>query len=243
MIQFGRRWCAALLLALTAALTSPAALAGERLTVVELFTSQGCPSCPAADAYLAELAGRDDVLALGFHVDYWDYIGWRDPFADAAFTERQRDYASHLGLSYVYTPQMMVDGMWQEVGSDRDALEALIETAASVERERLDVELTPAGANRIRVRIAGDADAGAEVKLIRFDVSRTTVIAGGENRGRELVNVNIVRDMRTIATWDGRPLDLTVALAAAGDACAIIVQEPGPGSILGAAWIKTRRAD
>ena len=243
MITFSRRWCAALLLAATAALTSPAALAGERLTVVELFTSQGCPSCPAADAYLAELAGRDDVLALGFHVDYWDYIGWRDPFADPVYSQRQRAYASHLGLSYVYTPQMVVDGMWQEVGSDRDALEASIEMAASVERERLDVELTPAGANRIRVRIAGDADAGAEVKLIRFNASRTTVIAGGENRGRELVNVNIVRDMRTIATWDGRPLDMTVATVAGGDACAVIVQEPGPGSILGAAWIKTRRAD
>ena len=241
MIEIGRRWFAALLLG--AMLISPAALAGERLTVVELYTSQGCPRCPKADAILAELARREGILALGFHVDYWDYMGWPDAFAAAENTARQRAYASRLGMSYVYTPQIIVDGMWQEVGSNRQAIETHINTAANVERERLDVDLTLAGANRVRVRITGSFESGAEVKLVRFDASRPTAIEGGENRGREIVYVNVVRDFRTVAQWRGRPLDVTVDLAPGGDSCAVIVQEAGPGPILGAAWIKTPDAD
>ncbi len=241
MIKIGRRWFAALLLG--AMLIAPAALAGERLTVVELFTAQGCPRCPKADAFLAELAAREGVLALGFHVDYWDYMGWPDAFATAEYTARQRAYARHLGLSYVYTPQIIVDGMWQAVGSNRQEIESHISTAANVERERLDVDLTLTGANRLRVRISGSFEAGAEVKLVRFDASRPTAIEGGENRGREIVYVNVVRDFRTVAQWRGRPLEVTVDLAPGGDGCAVIVQEAGPGPILGAAWIKTPDAD
>lgn len=226
-----------------AMLFSPAATAGDRLTVVELFTSQGCPRCPDADGYLAELATRDGVLALGFHVDYWDYMGWPDGMAAPDYTARQRAYASRLGMSYVYTPQIIVDGMWQEVGTKRPEIESFISTAASIDRERLHVELTLDGASRVRVQVTGNFDAGADVKLLRFDVNLPTAIAGGENRGREIVYVNVVRDMRTVAEWQGRTLDMTLDLMPGGNGCAVIVQEAGPGPILGAAWVETPGAD
>src|SRR5438105_11263765 len=102
-----------------AALGSTAATAGAQAPVViELFTSQGCESCPPADAYLGELARRADVVALAFHVDYWDYIGWKDPYASSAATARQRGYAAALGARVVYTPQMVIQGAAHEVGSD-----------------------------------------------------------------------------------------------------------------------------
>lgn len=248
MMDYGRRWFAAMLLGVGALLVSPmlvfpAAVAGERLTVVELFTSQGCPRCPNADAFLAELATRDDVLALGFHVDYWDYMGWPDGMAAPDYTARQRAYASRLGMSYVYTPQIIVDGMWQEVGSKRPEVEAHISTAATITRERLDVELTLDGASRVRIQVTGTSDAGADVRLVRFDANRLTAIKGGENRGRDIVYVNVVRDMRTVAEWQGRPLDVTVELAPGGDGCAVIVQQAGPGPVLGAAWLMTPGAD
>src|SRR5690242_20233995 len=112
-------------------LSGGAAMAGERAVpvVVELFTSQGCNSCPPADAYLGELAKRPDVLALSLHVDYWDYIGWKDPFAHHAFTLRQREYSRALSQRYVYTPQMVINGDLQGVGSERRTIEALIARA------------------------------------------------------------------------------------------------------------------
>src|SRR5271166_4312736 len=121
-----------LFLALCLTIGIAAARAGERPVVVELFTSEGCSSCPPADALLAELADRAEVLALSFHVDYWDRLGWKDPFSSAAATARQRQYANLLGIDTVYTPQIVVDGHWQAVGSDRNAVEHAIAAAKTV---------------------------------------------------------------------------------------------------------------
>ena len=106
--------------ALLSVVVAATAVAGDgKKIVVELFTSQGCSSCPPADAYLAELAGRDDVIALSFHVDYWNYIGWTDPFSMPEATSRQRAYGRQLGKSFVYTPQIVVDGRAETVGPFR----------------------------------------------------------------------------------------------------------------------------
>ena len=107
----------------------PPARAAERPIVVELFTSEGCSSCPPADALLGELATRPNVLALSFHVDYWDRLGWKDPFSSPEATARQQHYARLLGLDTVYTPQIVVDGSWEAVGSDQAAVERALDQA------------------------------------------------------------------------------------------------------------------
>ena len=112
----------------------PVRAADKPLTVVELFTSQGCSSCPPADAFLGELARRDDLVALSEHVDYWDYIGWKDPFASPDLTKRQHEYARLLGLRYVYTPQMVIQGADHVTGSDRAGVLRKIAEAAALPR-------------------------------------------------------------------------------------------------------------
>ena len=127
--------------------------------LVELFTSQGCNSCPPADAYLGDLAKRRDVVALAFHVDYWDYIGWKDTFADAAWTRRQREYSRSLRTTQIYTPQMVVDGGQHAVGSDRRAVERLIEDAAKRERPALELKRAADG---LAFKIDGQGEARSE---------------------------------------------------------------------------------
>ena len=114
----------ALFLSFALAVAIAPAQAGERPIVVELFTSEGCSSCPPADALLAELASRPDVLALSFHVDYWDRLGWKDPYSSREATARQHRYATLLDLASIYTPQIVIDGKWQAVGSDRSRCRA-----------------------------------------------------------------------------------------------------------------------
>ena len=107
-------------------LPTAASVAEPAPVVVELFTSQGCSRCPPADAYLAELARRPDIVALSFHVDYWNYVGWRDPFSSTRWSKRQRDYGASLNRRFVYTPQIVVDGRDESIGSRRPRVEALI---------------------------------------------------------------------------------------------------------------------
>ena len=217
--------------------------AAERpLTVVELFTSQGCSSCPPADAFLGELAGRDDVLALSFHVDYWDYIGWKDPFASADHTRRQRDYSRKLGLRYVYTPQMVIQGAAHATGSDRSTVLDTIEKNRAL--ARIPVELRQGGDGGVRLLIAdapakGAAAEEAAVWLVVFDREHLTPVRRGENRGRKLRNYNVVRQLSRIATWRGKALDMAVTVPdmvlGGGRACAVLVQSTETGRILGAA--------
>ncbi len=219
-----------------------AAYAGEvkTVTLVELFTSQGCSSCPPADRFAAELDKRDDVIALTLHVNYWDYIGWRDPFASDATTDRQRAYGRRLARGMVYTPQMVIDGVLDAVGSDRYAVNRAIAEARRTERLRLDIDVRSDGNGGLAVSLpGGHFDGTATVWLARFDAEQKTSVTRGENTGRTLRTINVVRDLRRIGSWTGAPVDfhLPASLLTAGeggrDGCAIIVQAEGPGRVLG----------
>ena len=224
----------------------PAAAADARApvptpVVVELFTSQGCSSCPPADAYLRELAARGDVIALSFHVDYWDYIGWKDRYATPEATRRQKAYATSFGRRQVYTPQMVIDGRYQEVGSDRRAVGRAIDQARRADGARLAVTISRGADGKLTVNIPeGSGDEGpAEVWMVLFDRSHTTSIRRGENSGRTLVYTNVVREIRQIGDWNGKAMSISLGVPAAAsdprDLCAVIVQKPGVGRILGAA--------
>ncbi len=207
--------------------------------VVELFTSQGCSSCPPADNLLGELAKHPGVVALSMHVDYWDYIGWKDPYADPELTRRQREYARNLGLRYVYTPQMVVDGRFDVAGLRRSAVLDVIEKSA---RERKSVEVRFDQERGTVVIPAGEAPTeGATVWLAAFDSAHETSIPRGENAGRTLKYHNVVRSMTRIGAWNGEameiPLDMAATDAAGRDGCAVIIQQGAQGPVLGAAML------
>ena len=207
--------------------------AADRPVVVELFTSQGCSSCPPADALLGELAQRKDVLALAYHVDYWDRLGWKDPYSSAAATRRQRQYGDQFRLRAIYTPQIVVDGRAEMVGSDRRAVARAIQAAAqatAAPAPRFDIDLVRE-ANDIRVHVGADAAlAGARVQLVGYVRGRTTRVTAGENAGRMLAEANIVVSSEILSEGAG---DWRVP-AAADRAYAVLVQAPD-GRILGAA--------
>jgi hypothetical protein len=204
--------------------------------VVELFTSQGCNTCPPADAYLGELAKRRDVVALSLHVDYWDYIGWKDTYALGVATERQRAYASHLGRGFVYTPQMVIDGAAEAVGSHRASVAREIDEARAAPG-KFPVRIVYKGNEMMTVSLP-DAPAGgksATVWLVMFDGMHTTDIKSGENGGKKLTYYNVVREFRQIGTWSGKAVTIPVKAEDEGRAgCAVLVQESGTGRIIGA---------
>jgi len=226
------------MLALVGAL-DPADAAMELVTdpdpvVIELYTSQGCSSCPPADAYLGELAQRRDVLALAFHVDYWNYIGWQDPFSSEAATDRQRDYGRFLDLRAIYTPQMVIDGAVHEVGSDRGAVASAIKSAARTQKIPVTVLSDGSG---FRVHIGeGNPDTRARILLIEFEPEAVTDVQRGENAGKQLVEYNIVQSWRVIGSWDGTAIEIALPPAESeASARAVIVQEDPIGTIYGAA--------
>src|SRR5215469_17912855 len=191
-----------LLLSVCLALSAASARAGERPIVVELFTSEGCSSCPPADALLAELANRPDVLALSFHVDYWDRLGWRDPYSSHEATERQNRYATLLHLTSVYTPQIIVDGKWQAVGSDRADVEHALDLAR---RSRKDISVTLAlDHGQAHVNMGAVDVAAGSVILIGFDRRHVTAVKRGENGGRILAHVDVVRGVDEITRISSR---------------------------------------
>lgn len=234
------RLCAALAIA-GALFGTPISAHAKQPVVVELFTSQGCSSCPPADELLTELAERDDVIALSLHVDYWDYIGWKDPFASPQYTERQRRYAEELGLHYVYTPQIVIDGRHNIVGSHRDKVLAAIE--ASAKQGKL-VEVSFAAENGGRVIIpAGPApDRGATIWLAVYDDAMETEVKRGENAGRTIRNAHVVRRLERLGTWMGERLEIPLNLDSAATRnnyeCAVIVQQGRNGPIIGAGQMR-----
>jgi len=226
-----RAWAILTLLGL--AFGSAPLVAGESRVVVELFTSEGCSSCPPADALLAELASRPEVLALSFHVDYWDRFGWKDPFSSPEATERQQRYASVLGLATVYTPQIVIDGKSQAVGSDRAEVEHAL---GSARREHTEVPVVldlGRGVARIQLGPAQGSISGA-ILLIGFDRRHASTVSRGENTGRNLVHTNVVRGIGEVGKFDGWGGAIEVPIAWQCDRIAVLMQA-SDGSILGVA--------
>ncbi len=230
------------LLSLLAALATPA-LAAESKAVVELFTSQGCSSCPAADRVLGQLAAEGRVIALSVPVDYWDYLGWKDTLAQHAHSMRQRGYAGGRGDRQVYTPQVIVNGSAQVIGSDRQAIEAACNSAA---KAAVPVTLTRNGDN-IEVDVGAGQGAPASVWLLTIARATPVAIGRGENHGRTVTYSNVVRSWRRVAEWTGSPIKSSVPLpelnAKDADAIVILVQ-PGsienPGPVRGASMLELR---
>jgi len=230
------------LLSLLAALATPA-LAAESKAVVELFTSQGCSSCPAADHVLGQLAAEGRVIALSVPVDYWDYLGWKDTLAQHAHSMRQRGYAGGRGDRQVYTPQVIVNGSAQVIGSDRQAIEAACKSAA---KAAVPVTLTRNGDN-IEVDVGAGQGAPASVWLLTVARAAPVAIGRGENHGRTVTYSNVVRSWLRVAEWTGSPIKSSVPLpelnAKDADAIVILVQ-PGsienPGPVRGASMLELR---
>ena len=222
-----------LFLSLGLAVTIGPARAGERPIVVELFTSEGCSSCPPADALLAELASRPDVLALSFHVDYWDRLGWKDPYSSREATARQNRYATLLDLATVYTPQIVVDGKWQAVGSDRADVEHALDRAR---RSLKEIPVTLAldqGHAQITLGPGGDG-VSASVLLIGFDRRHVSAVKRGENSGRTLAHVDVVRGFEQIARFAGNAGEIEAPIRWNCDRIAVVLQATD-GRVLGVA--------
>jgi len=223
---------------------SGSAEAGGGKTVVELFTSQSCYSCPPAEAYLGELVKRDDVIGLEFHVDYWDDLvygsagRWKDVYSSPAHTERQRLYNRNIrDTGQIYTPQMVIDGRAEAVGSRRSTVEATIDAQAQNPRLRLDVTIANSAGGGRAVTIDGPLKAPAAVWLARFEQAHVTQVKAGENKGKTLTNHHVVKHMERIGTWSGaaKTIALPGGPPAAGEGCAVLVQSEAQGPILGAA--------
>ena len=206
--------------------------------VVELFTSQGCSSCPPADKFLHELAKRDDVIALALHVDYWDYIGWKDKFASPRHTDRQKAYAVAAGRRSVYTPQMIIDGADHVVGNHPVDVAELIRAHANRERP-VTLSLSRSGDSlRVEAEANGRLVAPMIVQMLRYRPEDTVDIKSGENAGKRLTYVNIVSDWTLLAEWDGTA-PLRLETRATGDRpIVVLVQRKGPGVIEAAARLR-----
>ena len=225
---------ALLILAAAAALVLPGNAASSppapQPVVVELFTSQGCSSCPPADAALALVADRGDVIALSFGVTYWDNLGWKDTFARSEFTDRQKAYARRMGHA-PYTPEVVAGGRAGSVGNSKGRIEALIAkarapAAASVTADRYSVTVSAGVAPR----------GGADVWLVRYDPRTVQVpVKAGENTGKTLPIRNVVRSLTRLGTWNGASATYRFAIAPGGLDSVVIVQGRDGGPILAAA--------
>lgn len=207
-------------------------------TVVELYTSQGCSSCPPADAYLAELAEDPGVIALALHVDYWDYIGWADKFANPKFTDRQKAYARAAGSNTIYTPQMIVGGVDRVEGSDPSKVEGGIRRHQSAEAMVVLQLMRSGDMLTIQASAKTALDAPLIVQLVRYHPKSTVSIEYGENAGRVIDYTNTVTSWTRIGDWAGQSdLKMTVPVQGA-DPFVVILQAEGPGMIFAASVLK-----
>ena len=231
------------------ALLAAAPAEAEIKGVVELFTSQGCSSCPSADKLFGAYAGRTDLLALSYNVDYWDYLGWKDTLASADNTERQRNYAQARGDGQVYTPQVVVDGRTHVVGSKG----ADIDQALAKYPDGLPVPLSLSSTGDAITVTIGSASPAAKAEmphanlwLVMYDRAVAVPIERGENSGRTITYSNVVRKLRPIAMWKGESMSVDLPKSEIKHAdvnrCAVLLQAETkdglPGPILGAATIE-----
>src|SRR5258705_1611440 len=218
-------------LGLIAGLYPPAAVAAERPIVVELYSAQGCSSCPPANAYLNELSrDRRDVLPLAFHVTYWDRLGWKDPYSLQAATDRQDQYGHRFGDGS-YTPEIVVDGAAGLVGSHRHDVGSAIEKAKRESRTAASVSVTKSDGGQVSIQVGSGSGTG-KILLIGFDHDHTTAISHGENVRPTLAEVDIVRTFRSVGQWSGGPLQNNPRFPEGQDV-AVVLEAPD-GQIIGA---------
>jgi hypothetical protein len=219
-------------------------VAADGPVVVELFTSQGCSSCLPADALMAELSQRPGVIALSLHVDYWDYLGWRDTLGSPDCAQRQRDYARRRGDGQVYTPQAVINGQAEVIGSDRQGvLEAIARERANERRTFVPVAIT-GGKRELVIEVAAAPGERLPLEATVWVVSVVPEVVidieRGENAGRTVAYGNVVRKIMPVGMWHGDALSLMLPKAAIlsnGTVCAALLQLDGTGPILGAAWM------
>ncbi|MGN6516446.1 MAG: DUF1223 domain-containing protein [Rhizomicrobium sp.] len=237
----------AVVLAAAAAALLPAGLAdaggaARRPIVVELYTSQGCNSCPPADSFLGQLAARKDVIAMSLPITYWDMLGWKDTLGSEADTKRQKAYAQAMWRGGVYTPQVIVDGVNDIVGGREAQIESAI--AARAADETVVPVTISLGKSAIHVAIGASPmrDANATVWFFRIQPQATVNITGGENAGHTYTYRNIVRDIRAVGVWKGQSVALDLPrqelIGTSRDSIAVLVQQGGYGRIVGAAMLE-----
>ncbi|MCF1709652.1 DUF1223 domain-containing protein [Tabrizicola sp. J26] len=203
--------------------------------VVELYTSQGCSSCPPADDFFAVLAQTPGVIPLALHVDYWDYIGWEDQFANSTYTDRQKAYARATGSRMIYTPQMIVGGTERVEGNRPDEVSKIIHRQMEVPQP-VALKLDRIGDSiDIAARALAPLDGPVRVQLVRYRPEQTVVIERGENAGRTVTYRNIVTSWEPLGDWTGEePLNLKV-FSPGEDPVVVLLQKTGPGEIVAAA--------
>jgi hypothetical protein len=239
------RWSGALGVCAIVAIIRPAH--ADPRAVVELFTSQGCSSCPPADKILGELAKDPSIIAMSMPIDYWDYLGWKDTLADARFSARQKAYSQVRGDREVYTPQVVINGSVHVVGSDRAGIENAIGATSKADGVMsVPVSMTQAD-KQITVSVAastkGPAAQHGEVWICSISKSIPISIGRGENSGREVTYHNVVRNLLKLGDWNGSPGSWTVPLESIShdgvDGAVVYVQDGSrdkPGPMLGAAY-------
>ena len=204
-------------LALTTLMSAHAFAGGPAKGVVELFTSQGCSDCPPADRTLGEITNSGGVITLAWHVDYWDYLGWRDTFSSKSATNRQEAYNRTIGAG-VFTPQFVVNGKSSGLGGQNIGLPV----AVNVKNDGGSISVS-----------AGSGSGSANLYLVTYSNSSTVAIQRGENRGKSVTYRHVVSGLRSIGSWNGNPVSINVPHGGGG--CAVILQRGTNGPILGAA--------
>ncbi|MEQ8286452.1 DUF1223 domain-containing protein [Thalassospira sp.] len=237
---------ALILAALTFAGPSQAAEGTVPRAVVELYTSQGCNSCPPADRVLYELNQEDhDLLVLSYHVDYWNYLGWTDPFSDARYSDRQRDYANRMRERYVYTPQIIINGdnvvratAKSQIASTSASVDPLL-ALADIQVNVIDTTQPATGTVSLHNGNVASRHQNTQIWLVGFDREHQRDVLSGENAGKRLVHANVVREMVSLGAWDGTTKQIPFAMTAACDGgVAILVQDGRGGPIIAASMIR-----